>query len=136
MPSNIFEGGKGSIQAVVALGTGAVATQTKIVCAVPKKAKIKAINLYGQAAVTGTSVTAEVFARTAAGAAGNSLNTAKDIKFASATAAKAGVGATLTTTLANRNLAEGQLLEVVITASAITAGPGDVLVVIEYEARA
>lgn len=135
-PSKIFEGGRGAVQGVVPLGTGAVTTQTKIVAAVPKKFKVTAINLYGQAAVTGTSITAEVFARTAAGAAGNSLCTARSIAFASAEAGKAGVGATLTATLADRNLAEGQLLEVVITATSITAGPGDVLVVIEYDPRA
>lgn len=129
-----FEGGKGSLQAVVALGTGAVSTQTKIVGCAGKKCRVRSIRFYGQAAVTGTTITAEVFARTTAGAAGSTLQSAaKDIKFASAAAGKAGVDASLTATTTNLSLAEGQLLEVTFTATSITAGPGDLLVEVEME---
>lgn len=133
MANNFFQGGKGSIQQRIALGTGAVSTDTHIVGAVPKKMRVTSIRIYGQAAVTGTSITAEVFARTTAGAAGNTLQSAaRDIKFASAAAGKAGVAASLTATSANLVLAEGQLLEVTITATSITAGPDDVLVEVEF----
>jgi hypothetical protein len=136
MGNHFYEGGKGSVQGVVPLGVSSVSTQTKIVGVVPKKCRVKSIRLYGQATVTGTSITAEVFARTAAGGAGNTLQSAaRDIKFASAAAGKAGVDASLTATGANLNLDEGQLIEVVVTASSITAGPGDLLVEVEYQPR-
>lgn len=128
-----FEGGLGVIQAPIALGTSSVSTQSKLVGVVRKKLRITAIKVYGQAAVTGTSISAIVYARTTAGAAGNALNSALSIKFASAAAAKAGSAATLTTTKANLVLSPGQLLEVTFTASSITAGPGDVVVDVEYE---
>lgn len=125
-----------TIQAVIALGTGSVSTQTKIVGSIPKKCRITGIRFYGQAAVTGTSLTAQVHARTTAGAAGNDLCSAKDIKFASAAAAKTGVAATLESTNPEHlNLDEDQLLEVVITATSITAGPGDLLAEIEFQPR-
>lgn len=134
--SAFFEGGKGSIQGVAALGTGAVTTQTKIVGVVPKDLKVKDIRFYGQAAVTGT-LTAEVFARTSAGAAGNTLQSAAtDIAFASAAAGKTGVAASLTDTVANLSIDEDQLIEVVVTATSVTAGPGDLGVKVEFEPRA
>jgi hypothetical protein len=134
---NQFKGGPDQmVLGVVALGTGAVSTQTRIVGVVPQDLVVKGIRYYGQAAVTGTTVTAEAHARTAAGAAGASLQSAAtDINFASAAAGKAGVAAALTTTTGDRRLAQGQLLEVVVTATSITAGPGDLLVAVEFEPR-
>lgn len=133
-----FHGGGNNltVQQVVALGTGAVTTQTRIVGSVPQNARLVGIRFYGQAAVTGTTLTAEVFARTAAGAAGVTLQSAAtDIKFASAAAAKTGVAASLTATASDLRPAENQLLEVVFTATAITVGPDDLLVEIDYEPR-
>lgn len=127
-----FKGGKAVLQGVVALGTGAVATQTKILFRTPYKGRVQGIKIQSQAAVTGTSITAEVFARTVAGAAGNTLQSAAaDVKFASEAAAKAGIDATLTGTEANLDLSAEQLIEVVITATSITAGSGDLLVSLE-----
>lgn len=135
--SKFFEGGKGSIQGIVALGTGSVATQTRIVGVVPKKMRVKNIRFHAQAVATGTTptLTAEVFARTSAGAAGNTLQSAAtNIIFADAAAAKAGSAASLTATTANLDLAEPQLIEVVVTAGGtVSAGPGDLLVEIEFE---
>lgn len=132
--NNRFEGGKGSIQGVVALGTGAVSTATKIIGVVPKKARVTSIRIYQQADITGTSLTAEVFARTTAGATGNTLQSAAtSLDVADAAAGKAGQAASLTATTANLHLSEGQLLEVTFTASSVTAGPGDVLVEVEFE---
>jgi hypothetical protein len=134
--NNWFQGGKGSVQQVLPLGTGSVTTQTKVIGVMPKKGLVKEIRFHGQGAVTGTTITAEVFARTTAGATGATLQSAaRDIKFGSVEAAKAGVTASLTATAPNRMLAEGQLLEVVVTASSITAGPGDFLIEIEFEPR-
>lgn len=117
----------------IALGTGAVSTQTKLVGRMPVAGKIISISYVGQGAVTGTSITAETFARTAAGAAGNTLQSAaRDIKFASTAAALTGVDASLTATTANLTLAANQAFETVITATAITVGPGDLAVEIVY----
>lgn len=134
--NNRFEGGKGSVQVALPLGVGAVSTQTKVVASVPKNCVVKAIRFYGQGAVTGTSITAEVFARTSAGAAGNTLQSAAtSVAFATAAAGKTGVAASLTATAANLRLNEDRLLEVVVTATSITVGPGDLLVAIEFEPR-
>ena len=135
MANEYYGGGlKQEIQAVAALGTSSVTTQTKAVGATRRKLRVKSIRFYGSAAVTGTSLTAEVFARTTAGAAGNTLQaSATDVAFASEAAARAGTAATLTATGANLVLDEGQLLEVTFTASSVTAGPDDVLTVVEYE---
>lgn len=131
-----FRGSPRMLQRVVALGTGAVSTQTVAVGRIPLKSRVKAIRAVGQGAVTGTSITAEVFARTTAGAAGNTLQSAAtDVKFASQAAARTGVAASLTATLANLDLAAGQLLEAVITASSVTAGPGDLVIEVELEPR-
>ena len=137
MGNKFYEGGKGSIQGVVALGTGAVSTQTKIIGVVPKKARVTGIRYYVQAAATATALTAQVFARTAAGAAGNDLNADTSIDVADAATGKTGIETTLESTNPDHLwLAEGQLLEVVVTASSATAGPGDLLVEIEFEPRA
>lgn len=129
-------GNNQSIQAVIPLGTGAVSTQTKVVGSVPRDCRVVGIRMYGQAAPTATALTAQVFARTTAGAAGNDLCADKDIDFASAAAAKAGVAATLESTNPEHlNLSENQLLEVVVTADTCSAGPGDLLVEIDFEPR-
>jgi len=118
------------------LGTGAVSTQTKIVGCVPQNCRVIGVRYYGQAAPTATALTAQTYARTTAGATGNSLQSAAtDIDFASAAAAKAGTAASTTATYANLRLDEGQLLEVTVTATACTGGPGDLLVEIDYEPR-
>ena len=134
--NRFFEGGEGSIQQVIPLGTGAVSTQTKIVGAVPKNFVLESVAFYGQAGVTATTLTAQVYARTRAGAAGKTVQSAAaDIDFASAALAKTGVAAGLTTTLADQRLDNWQLLEVVITANTCSAGPGDLLVDITFKPR-
>ena len=129
-------GNNQSVQGIIALGTGAVSTQTKIVGSVPRKCHVVGVRFYGQSAPTAATFTAEVFARTRAGAAGKTLQSAaSDIDFASAAAAKTGVAAALTATGADLNLLEDQLYEVVITATTVTVGPGDLLVEIDFEPR-
>jgi hypothetical protein len=131
--SNRFEGGEGSLQQVLPLGTGAVTTQTKIVGSIPKHARVTGIRFYGQAAPTATALTAEVFARTKAGATGLTLqDAATDIDFGTAAAAKAG-GAAVLATEPNTRVLEDQLIEVVVTADTCSAGPGDLLVEVEYK---
>lgn len=133
--SAFYEGGKGSIQGVVALGTSSVSTQTKIVGVVPKDMKVTSIRFYGQSAVTATTLTAQVFARTSAGATGNDLCSDTDIDTSEA-ALKAGVAATLEATNPEHLwLDEGQLLEVTVSAGTCSAGPGDLLVEVEFEPR-
>ena len=133
--SNRFEGGKGSVQGTVALGTSTVTTQTRVVGVVPKKCRVTGIRFYGQSATTATALTAQVFARTSAGAAGNDLCADTDIDLAAA-ALQAGVDAVLESSNPEHlNLDEGQLLVVTVTASAASAGPGDLLVEVEYEPR-
>lgn len=133
MSNFFFRGGKSqTLQQVVRLGTGAVSTTTPIVCVAPFPFRIKAVRYYGQAAVTGTTITAELHVRASDGGAGVSTQSAAtDVKFASAGAAKIGVAAALET--ANLKVAGGRLLEVVVTATSITAGPGDLLVSVEIE---
>ncbi len=134
--SNRYEGGLGSFNAIIPLGIGAVTTQTKLVGAIPKNCRIIGIQYQGQAAVTGTSLTAEAFLRTAAGAAGATLQSAAtSIAFASAAAALSSSDAAMTATPANRVAVEGRAVEVVITATAITAGPGDLAVTVRFEPK-
>src|SRR3990167_7015393 len=95
--SRFSDGGNNlTIQQVIALGTGAVSTQTRIVGSVPQNARVVGIRFYGQSAVTATSLTAEVFARTAAGATGGTpQSAATDIEFTTAALAKTGIAASL-----------------------------------------
>lgn len=134
--SNVFyEGGKGSIQGVVALGVSTVATQTRAIGVVPKKCRVTSIRFYGQAATTATALTAQVFARTLAGATGNDLCAATDIDLTAAQL-QAGVKATLESTNPEHlHLDEGQLLVVTVTADTAGAGPGDLVVAVEFEPR-
>lgn len=131
---NRFEGGEGSIQQVIPLGTGAVTTQTKIVGSLPKHSIVKGIRFYAQSAPTATALTAEVFARTRAGATGLTLQSAAtDIDFASAALAKTGIAASLSALPVNLRPKEDQLLEVTVTSTTTNPGPGDLLVEIAYE---
>ena len=131
-----FQPGNLTTQRVVALGTGVVSTQTRIVGSVSQNARVVGIRFYGQSAVTGTSLTAEVFARTAAGATGATLQSAAtDVKFTTAALAKTGIAASLTATGGDLRPAENQLLEVVFTATDVTVGPDDLLVEVDYEPR-
>jgi hypothetical protein len=133
---NQYRGGpKQALQQVIPLGTSGVTTLTKALFVAPLDLKVNAIKFYGQADVTATALTAEVFARTLAGATGNTLLAAEtNVKFAEG-AGKAGVAGTLTATTAHRSLLAGQLLEVTVTADTCSAGPGDFVVVVEYEPR-
>jgi len=135
--NDFYGGGKNqSIQGIVALGTGAVVTQTKIIGSIPRDCIVTGIRMYAQSAPTATSLVGEVFARSAAGAAGNTLQASTaDLDFATAAAAKTGVEATLTATQADRKLSENQLLEVVVTANTVNPGPGDLLVEVEFAPR-
>jgi hypothetical protein len=129
--NNWFEGGEGSLQQVVPLGTSTVTTQTKVIGSIAKYSRVTGIRFYGQDAVTATSLTAEVFARTKAGATGLTLQaSATDIEFASEAIAKAGVVAVIASE-PNVRLLENQLIEVVVTADTCSAGPGDLLVEVE-----
>ena len=137
MPSNRYEGGEGSLQNVIVLGTGAVSTQTKIMGLLPKNCAVTGVRYHGQGAVTASGgLTAEAFARTTAGATGVSLQaSATDIKFGSAALALAGTAATLTTTSGDQYASENQVVEVTVTTSNCSAGPGDLLVEVEYAPR-
>ena len=133
MANDYLGGGrKQELEVVVPLGTGAVSTQTNLVGRAPRKMRVTGIRFHGQAAVTGTSLTAEVNKLTTAGAADASMqSSATDIAFASAAAALAGVAAATDAT--EQIIDEGQPIEVDFTATAITAGPGDTLVQLEWE---
>lgn len=137
MGNDDWRGGTGQVlQQMVQLGTGAVSTQTVALFKIPRNAVVKGIRYYGNAAPTASALTAEMYARTAAGAAGVSLQSAAtDIDFASAAAAKAGVAASLSATAANLRPAEDRLIEVVITATSCTAGPGDLVCALEFDPR-
>lgn len=115
----------------IPLGTGAVSTQTALLGIVPTSGgKVTAVSVVKQATVTGTSLTADVKQRSADGSTSTSvLNAAIDVKAATNNAASAG---TLSGTAANLALTAGNALEVVVTASSITAGPGDLFVLVEW----
>lgn len=131
--SAFFEGGKGSLQGRFALGTGAVSDVTSALGCIPKKCKVTSVRAYQQADITGTGLTLDVIARTTAGAAGATLLASViSLDVADAAAGKAGQSGTLTATPANLALAEGQLIECVFDATSVTAGPGDVIVEVEY----
>ncbi len=128
-------GNNQSLTVAIALGVSTVATQTRSVGSIPRDAIIRGIRYYGQTAVTATTLTAECFARTLAGAAGLTLQgAATDIDFATAAAARTGVEATLAAP-ANLRPSENQLIECVLTDSSTTVGPGDLVVEIQYEVR-
>lgn len=108
--------------------------QNRIIGVVPRRCHVVGVRIYGQTAVTATTLTADLFARTVAGAAGASLlASVMDIDFATAAAALAGVTGALTATGADLRLVEGQLLEMVIAVSSATVGPGDVIIEVDFE---
>jgi len=129
-------GGKQVVQGIAPLGASTVTTIDHIVGSIPKNCVVTGIRFYGQVGPTATSLTAEVFARTTAGAAGVTLmSAAADIDFASDAIALAGVQGSLTATNADLRPAEDRLLEVTVTANTCTGGPGDLLVSVEFEPR-
>lgn len=121
------------LQVRVPLGTGAVSTQTILLGIMPASGgKVQSIKFAGQAAVTGTSITAEVFKRSADGNSTTTLQaSATDIKLTASTDEVA-LSATLTATTADRTVAGGLVLECTITCSSITAGPGDLIIDVEF----
>jgi len=125
-----------SLQQVIHLGTGAVTTGNHIVGVVPQNCRVTGVYFHGQSAPTASSLTIEVFERTSAGAAGNTLQaSATDIDFGSAALAKTGVAASLTTTQSSLRLTEGLLIEATVTANTVNPGPGDLVVEIDFEPR-
>ena len=133
MSNDFYAGGRQqTYQRVVALGTSTVTTQTAAVAQVRRRGIVTGFRVYGQAAVTATSLTIQLTKRSAGGSATN-ISNAVDIDFASASAALAGVAGTLTASATS--LAEDDLLEAVIAASSATAGPGDLVISAEYENR-
>jgi len=123
---------KRSIQRVISLGTGSVTTATYLVGIMPVKGKVVRIDFAGQAAVTGTSLTADVRKLSSDGNTATTLQSAAtDIKLTASTDEVA-QAASLTATVANRTVDANLVLEVVITASSITAGPGDLVVNVVY----
>lgn len=124
--------GKRTVARVLPLGTGAVSTATYLLGVVPVAGKVLGIQFVGQAAVTGTSITAEVLVRSADGNSTTTLQaSATDVKITASTDETV-LAATLTATTANLTLTANAVLEVMITASSITAGPGDVIVQVVY----
>ena len=131
-----FRGSPRQVAVVLALGTGAVSTQTKLVGASPCKGKVLEVYFVGQAAVTATSLTAEVKKVVVGGGSSTSLQSAAtDIKLTGSTD-DIKVAAALSSDSTVRALSKDQIIEVVITADTCTAGPGDLAVVVLIEPRA
>lgn len=133
MSNFFFKGGPGALQGTAALGVSSVADVNKVVGTVPFRLRVTSVKVYQQADITGTGLTMDLFARTTAGAAGNSLLASTvSLDVANAAAGKAGQSATLSATKSNLILSKGQMLEAVFDATSVTAGPGDVTVVVEF----
>lgn len=133
-PKSLSENaGVRTIQRVLSLGTGAVSTATYLLGMMPENGgKVVRIKAAGQAAVTGTSITLNVQKVSADGAtATDLLESDIDIELTASTDEEAQVG-TLTTTTADLTVAGDLVLQAVVTASSVSAGPGDVIVSIEY----
>lgn len=114
------------METVVALGTGAVATQARLLGTTPRRMKVIAINFVGAAAVTGTSLTGMVRYRSADGNSTTDLmSAAKDLKITSSNDNVEQQGVLATSGL---TVPAGRAVECVFTATSITAGPGDVVV--------
>lgn len=127
-----LQSAKRQISRVVSLGTGAVSTATYLVGIMPVAGKVTGISYMGQAAVTGTSITADSKGLSADGNTSTTLQSAAtDIKLTASTDEVA-QAASLTATTANLTLAAGAGIECVITATSITAGPGDLVIQITY----
>lgn len=116
----------------VALGTGAVSTQTVALGTMPVAGKILDIAFSSSSAVTGTSLTAEVKKNAADGNSATTLQSAAtDIKVSASTDLTK-LAAALTATTADLTVAADLVLSCVFTASSITAGPGFVAITITY----
>jgi hypothetical protein len=118
---------------MISLGTGAVSTRTDLVGRLPTGGcKVVGIYFTGTDAVTGTGLTAEVKKLSADGNTATTLQaSAVDLKLTASTD-EVPQAATLTAATTDLTLASGAVLQVVFTASSITAGPGDVEVLVEY----
>ena len=122
----------GPIAGIVALGTGAVSDQNRLVGVVTRDCVVTGVTVKQSADITGTGLTLNLFARTAAGAAGSSiLASTVSLDAASAAAALAGQTASLSATASALKLTKGMLIEAVLDATSVTAGPGDVAITIE-----
>lgn len=131
MSNEFFAGGlKQSLQNVLLLGVSTVTTADHSLGVVRRRSILRGFRIHGVAQVTATTLTAQLFKRTAGGAQ-VALSDAVDIDFASAAAALAGVEGVVVG--ADAALAADDLLEVAITAASATAGPGDLVVSAEYE---
>lgn len=133
--NDFYGGGKNqSLQRVIPLGVGSVTTQTRTVGTIPRNCRVKKVKFHGQGAVTAAVLTAMVVVRDAEGGNGeNLLTAAADIDFATAAAARVGVEGIIDASEAS--IDEDQLLECVITATTATAGPGDLVVEVEFAPR-
>lgn len=131
-----FRGSPRIIRRTLPLGTGAVSTGTFLLGFSEVKGRVTAIRYGGQAAVTGTAITAEVKKTSTDGNTDTTLQSAAtDIKLTASTD-ETKIAASLTTTQQDLNINKDQLLQVVITCTAITAGPGDVVVEVVVDPRA
>jgi hypothetical protein len=128
-----FRGSPRVIRAVLPLGTGAVTTQTKLIGMSEVRGRVREIRFAGQGAVTGTSITAAVHKLSADGNTSTSLQSAaRDIKLTTGND-ETKITASLASNRSTLVLTKDQLLECIITAGSITAGPGDVVVEIVVE---
>lgn len=123
-----------SVRVVLPLGTGAVATQTKLVGISEVGGRIKAVRFAGQGAVTATSLVAKVQKLSADGDTATDVSSDRDIKLTAATDQTA-LSGTLSTVAGVLDIKRGTLFRVVITADACTVGPGDLAVEVEVEPR-
>lgn len=119
MSNAFFRGGPGIFQSVVALGADAVETQTRLLCAVPFRARVTGVDFVGADKATGDALSAQVFVGEVAVCADTDVSDAAG-----------GVAATLA---GGGTLEPGDVLTVEITADNISAGPGDLLVAVSYE---
>lgn len=134
---NVLRRGSITVRRVLPLGTGAVTTATYPLGSTPIKGRIKGVRYSGSAAVTGTAITADVQRIATDGNSATSVQSAAtDVKITSGTDKT-----TLSATLASNgsgtlDLPKNTQLQVVVTANAITAGPGDLVVEVDIEPRA
>lgn len=123
------------LRRVLPLGTGAVTTATYLLGAQKIKGRITDIRFYGQSAVTGTSLTAEVFKVATDGNSTTTLQSAAtDVKITASTDGTK-LAASLTATKGDLDILKDQLLQVVITANTVGTGPGDLVVEVVYDPR-
>jgi hypothetical protein len=123
-----------TVKAVLPLGTGSVTTQTRLVGLSEVTGRIKSIKVVGQGAVTATSLVAKVQKVSADGNTNTDLCTNLNIKLTTDTDETV-LDATLSTTAGVLDVKKGTLFQAVVTADTCSAGPGDLLVVVEIEPR-